>query len=63
MSIERQLIRKHRLCKMLDMTPEGLNKLVKRDESFPRPIKLGITRGSAVVFDLAEVNNWLEGNR
>ena len=63
MNLERQLIRKHRLCKMLDMTREGLDKLIIRDESFPRPIKLGITRGSAVVFDLAEVNNWLEGNR
>ncbi|MBE0508993.1 MAG: AlpA family phage regulatory protein, partial [Marinospirillum sp.] len=63
MNLERQLIRKHRLCKMLDMTAEGLGKLIARDESFPRPIKLGNTRGAAVVFDLVEVNNWLEGNR
>lgn len=45
-------------CQMLDLSPEGLRKLMAKDTTFPVPYKTGITRQSAVYFDYAELVQW-----
>ena len=47
----------------LDLSREGLRKLVKRDPTFPQPIKLGESRQAAVFFDAQEVEQWLENKK
>lgn len=44
----------------LDMSREGLRKLINRDPTFPRPIKLGESRQAAVFFDAQQIEQWLE---
>lgn len=48
------------VCHMLSIERDKLNKLVQNDESFPRPIKEGQTRQSAVYFDHGELVEWWE---
>ncbi|WP_336153039.1 transcriptional regulator [Acinetobacter ursingii] len=45
-------------CQMLDLTPEGLRKLMAKDLTFPKPYKVGNTRQSPVYFDYAELVQW-----
>ena len=45
-------------CQMLDLTAEGLRKLMAKDATFPVPYKTGKTRQSAVYFDYAELVQW-----
>ena len=47
----------------LDMSREGLRKLVMRDPTFPRPVKLGESRQAAVFFDAQAVEQWLENKK
>ena len=47
-------------CHFLSVQRDKLNKMVKDDLSFPRPIKEGQTRQSAVYFDLSELVEWWE---
>ena len=47
----------------LDLSREGLRKLVMRDPTFPRPLKLGESRQAAVFFDAQEVEQWLENKK
>lgn len=47
----------------LDLSREGLRKLVKRDPTFPQPIKLGESRQAAVFFDVQELEQWLENKK
>ena len=48
------------VCHLLSVQRDKLNKLVKDDPSFPRPIKEGLTRQSAVYFDQSELREWWE---
>lgn len=48
------------VCHMLSVERDKLNKMVKNDPNFPRPIKEGSTRQSAVYFDHAELIEWWE---
>ena len=48
------------VCHMLSVERDKLNKLVKDDPSFPRPIIEGFTRQSAVYFDHNELIEWWE---
>jgi predicted DNA-binding transcriptional regulator AlpA len=43
---------------MLDLSVEGLRKLMAKDSTFPKPYKLGVTRQSPVYFDYAELVQW-----
>lgn len=43
---------------MLSITSSKLEKYIKEDSSFPRPIKDGITRQAAVYFDTYELHEW-----
>lgn len=45
-------------CQMLDLTPEGLRKLIIQDPTFPKKYKTGQSRQSAVWFDYAELVQW-----
>lgn len=47
----------------LDMSREGLRKLMKRDTTFPQPIKFGETRQAAVFFDAKDIEQWLENKK
>ncbi|MGF6222113.1 helix-turn-helix transcriptional regulator [Pseudomonas sp. YL-218 TE3947] len=53
------LIRQPALCRWLDLSRSGLDKLRKKDPTFPKPIKDGDTRQAAAYYVLAEVEAWL----
>jgi prophage regulatory protein len=53
------LLRKTTAAKVLDLSKSGLEKLVASDPAFPKPIKMGEHRQSAVFFDEGEINAWI----
>ncbi|MFI8688874.1 helix-turn-helix transcriptional regulator [Stutzerimonas kunmingensis] len=53
------LIRQTALCNWLDLSRSGLDKLRKKDPTFPKPIKDGETRQAAAFYVVAEVEAWL----
>lgn len=55
-----KMIRKHLLCDDFGVTADGLDKIIQRDPTFPRPIKMGSSRQAGVYFRISEVNAWLE---
>ena len=57
------LLKKITAQKILDMSKSGLDKLVANDPTFPRPIKMGESRQSAVYFDESELNAWIESKK
>ena len=57
------LLRKTTAAKKLDLSKSGLEKLAASDPSFPRPIKLGEHRQSAVFFDEGEINEWINSKK
>lgn len=54
------LIRQSALCIWLDLSRSGLDKLRKKDPTFPRPIKDGEARQAAAFYVFAEVEAWLQ---
>ncbi|WP_278389107.1 transcriptional regulator [Pseudomonas oryzihabitans] len=58
--LTRGLIRKAKLCQQLGITSSGLDKLKKRDPSFPSPLKNVENRQAAAYFVVAEVEAWLQ---
>lgn len=61
--IKMALYRKTTLTEVLDLSKSGIDKLVANDPTFPRPIKLGENRQSAVFFDSEEVAVWIESKK
>lgn len=59
-SKDKGLIRQPALCTWLDLTRSGLDKLRKKDPTFPKPIKDGDRTQSAVYYVVAEVEAWLQ---
>lgn len=53
------LIRQTTLCGMLDLSRSGLDKLRKKDPTFPKPIKDGTSRQSATYYVVAEIEGWI----
>lgn len=47
-------------CKLLDISREKLRHLQRTDETFPKAIKMGGSKQSAVFFDYAELMAWHE---
>lgn len=45
------------------MTPVGFSKMAARSAGFPAPIKTGDNRQSAVFYDAAEVEAWIEARK
>lgn len=59
-SINQALIRQPEVCKAISQTRSGLEKLRKKDPTFPKPVRFGDTRQSAVYYVIEEVNAWLQ---
>lgn len=53
------LIRQTALCAWLDLSRSGLDKLRKKDPTFPKPIKDGESRQAAAFYVVVEVEAWL----
>lgn len=51
-------ITKKEVCHLLSIKADKLRKLIIEDETFPRPIKDGMTRQAAVYFDVAAIEVW-----
>nr|WP_019364631.1 AlpA family phage regulatory protein [Pseudomonas luteola] len=58
-SSSKALIRQPALCDWLDLSRSGLDKLRKKDPSFPKPIKDGESRQAAAYYVVAEIEAWL----
>lgn len=58
-SPSKALIRQPALCNWLDLSRSGLDKLRKKDPSFPKPIKDGDSRQAAAYYVVAEIEAWL----
>jgi predicted DNA-binding transcriptional regulator AlpA len=50
-------------CDKLDTSRNGLKKIIARDSTFPKPIKLGSHIQSPVFFDAAEIDQWIESKK
>lgn len=49
------------VCKLLDIERNALRNLMKRDNQFPAPLKMGTSRQAAVYFDREEIEAWYQG--
>ena len=54
------LIRQPALCDWLDLSRSGLDKLKKKDPTFPKPIKDGDARQAAAYYVVSEIQSWLQ---
>lgn len=45
-------------CQILDVTRESLRHTIRKDSSFPRPVKMGTAKQSPVFFDYQELVDW-----
>lgn len=50
-------------CQLLDLSRDGLKKLIDKDPTFPRPIKEGCTRQAPVYFDYGDLMKWHESKK
>ena len=48
------------VCGLLSLERDGLRKLMLKDPTFPKPIKLGDSKQAPVFFDIKELEQWLE---
>ncbi|HCH78484.1 MAG: transcriptional regulator [Pseudomonas sp.] len=58
-TIDQALIPQTEVCKVIGQTRSGLDKLRKKDPTFPKPIKFGSSRQAAAYYVIAELNAWL----
>lgn len=49
---------KDMVCQLLSVSRDKIDKLVKTDSTFPRPIKEGTTRQAAVYYDYQSIVHW-----
>lgn len=56
---DQKLITKPNLCRAMDMTRSGIDKLLKKDPTFPKPLKFSDSQQAACYFPVSEVNDWL----
>lgn len=59
-TIEQALIPQPEVCKAIGQTRSGLDKLRKKDPTFPKPVKFSDSRQAAAYYVIAEVNAWLK---
>ena len=45
-------------CQLLDVTRESLRHTIRKDPTFPKPIKMGTSKQSPVFFDYQELVDW-----
>jgi len=58
-TINQALIPQTEVCKAIGQTRSGLDKLRKKDPTFPKPIKFGSSRQATAYYVIAELNSWL----
>lgn len=58
-TIDQALIPQTEVCKAIGQTRSGLDKLRKKDLTFPKPIKFGSNRQATAYYVIAELNAWL----
>ncbi|CAA3804834.1 transcriptional regulator [Acinetobacter baumannii] len=46
------------VCQLLDVTRESLRHTIRKDPTFPKPIKMGKTKQAPVFFDYKELVDW-----
>jgi prophage regulatory protein len=56
---KKALIRQPALCSLLDLSRSGLDKLRKKDPTFPKPLKDGASRQAAAYYVVIEVEAWI----
>ncbi len=49
------------VCELLGIERNALRNLMKKDDSFPKPLKMGQSRQAAVYFDREEIEAWYQG--
>ena len=57
------LLRQPTVCRMLDLSRNGLTKLRTKDPTFPKPIKFGQTKQAVVFYDAEELAAWIEAKK
>lgn len=60
MTIQQIRVQFNTACQILDISRESLRHIIRTDESFARPIKMGESKQSPVFFDYAELMTWHE---
>lgn len=45
-------------CQLLDVTRESLRHTIRKDPTFPRPLKMGTSKQAPVFFDYQELVDW-----
>ena len=45
-------------CQLLDVTRESLRHTIRKDPTFPTPLKMGTSKQSPVFFDYQELVDW-----
>ena len=45
-------------CQLIDVTRESLRHIIRKDPTFPRPMKMGTSKQSPVFFDYQELVDW-----
>ena len=58
-TIDQALIPQTEVYKAIGQTRSGLDKLRKKDPTFPKPIKFGSSRQATAYYVIAELNAWL----
>ena len=60
MTIQQIRVKFNTTCHILEISREELRHLQRTDENFPKAIKAGTSKQSAVYFDYAELMAWHE---
>lgn len=58
--MEKLLATKNDVCTMLSMGRDALDRLIKKDGNFPRPIKNGESRQASVYFKVKDIHKWVD---
>lgn len=57
--IDQALIPQTEVCKAIGQSRSGLDKLRKKDPTFPKPIKFSSSRQATAYYVVDEINAWL----
>lgn len=60
LDMQKALTRQSRLIERLDLSRSNLDKLRKKDTTFPKPIKDGPHRQATSFYVVAEVETWIQ---
>lgn len=60
MTIQKIRVQFNTVCELLDISREKLRHLQRTDETFPKALKMGVTKQAPNFFDYAELLEWHE---